>query len=130
MIYPIKTGERGMAAQIHNLKLVSKTKERQAVEHVVDQFRLVYENWDREDFRSAFIRSREESDTFRKDVWMMCVESHDSDTILLAMGRILRGETEFNVTAPTPMQFSELCNILKKGHSVSTYDSDDILDRF
>lgn len=120
-----------MAAQIHqHLKLVSKTKEREAIEQVVDQFRLVYENWDRDDFKSLYARSRKESDTFRKDVWMMCVESHDSDTILLAMGRILRGETEFNVTAPTPMQFAELCNGLKKGHSSGTYDSDDILDRF
>lgn len=118
-----------MAAQIHqHLKLVSKTKEREAVEQVVDQFRLIYENWDRDDFRSLYVRSRKESDIYRKDVWMMCLGRHSSDTILAAMERLLGGETEFNVTPPTPMQFSELCNALKNNQGFRPDDSKHIFE--
>ena len=99
----------------HHLKLVSKTSERMAIECVVDRFRLVFERWDKDDHYALYTysRSRKESDECRKYVWAICLAKHDSATILAVMELVLSGETEFNVTPPTPMQFSELCNRLK-----------------
>jgi hypothetical protein len=127
----MKTGERIMAAQIHNhLKLVSETKERSAVEYIVGKMRFLYPNWDREDLRWSFDCSRKDSDALRKKVWLMALSQHNSETMLYAFDYLLRGNSEFNVNPPTPMEFAELCGRLKKGQGERCYGSEDFPDRF
>lgn len=131
MIYPLKKWGASMAIlKLNDFKLVEKTEKRKVVEQVVDKMRFLYENWDREDLRFMFNYSRKESDRTRKEVWSDCLWKHDADVILKAFRKLTNGETEFNKVAPTPMQFSAICNSLSEPSNSSKVSAKEIFDMF